>query len=77
MGELVVFCFKQLRVALHREPFCDVSEETQELKLSFLSCFKIRLSEEVGLLNDCLSDGRRVRCQRDLARRFFAMSSRT
>lgn len=71
------FCFKQLRVALKGEPFFDVNEETQELKLTFLNWFGIRISEDAKLLNICLSDGSLLLCQRYLARCFFAISSRT
>lgn len=71
MEEFVGFCFKQLRVAFQSELFCNVSEEIQELKLAFLNCFK-----EARFLNECLSE-RRVRYQRNLARRFLAISSRT
>lgn len=71
------FCFKQFRVAFQSEPFFGVSKETQELKLSFLSCFRIRLSEDVRLSNIRLSEGSLVRCQKALARGFFAVSSRT
>ena len=71
------FCFKQFRVALQREPSFEVSEEIQELKLSFLSRFSVRLRDDARLLKICLSDGSRVRYQRVLARRFFVINSRT
>jgi hypothetical protein len=62
------FCFKHFRFAFQREQFFDVSEETQELKSSFLSCFRIRFSEDARLLNMFLSDESLVRCQIALAR---------